>query len=95
MSVLSWASRSASDTHCCLVITSLRSQRQRISFCGVSDMTPDSDISVHLQHYLTMLGSTVLIPFLIVPPMGGALLRPHRYTALKQECQIGRCMSPS
>ncbi|CAK0786722.1 hypothetical protein CVIRNUC_009936 [Coccomyxa viridis] len=23
------------------------------------------------QHYLTMLGSTVLIPFLIVPPMGG------------------------
>jgi hypothetical protein len=24
-----------------------------------------------LQHYLTMLGSTVLIPFLVVPPMGG------------------------
>lgn len=24
-----------------------------------------------MQHYLTMLGSTVLIPFLIVPPMGG------------------------
>ena len=31
-----------------------------------------------VQHYLTMLGSTVLIPFLIVPPMGGAFLPiPH------------------
>ena len=37
-------------------------------------MTADSDIYVHLQHYLTMLGSTVLIPFLIVPPMGGTFL---------------------
>ena len=35
------------------------------------DMTPDLDTSMRLQHYLTMLGSTVLIPFLIVPPMGG------------------------
>ena len=25
-----------------------------------------------LQHYLTMLGSTVLIPFLLVKPMGGS-----------------------
>ncbi|CAL5222118.1 g4434 [Coccomyxa viridis] len=28
-------------------------------------------ILLGFQHYLTMLGSTVLIPFLIVPPMGG------------------------
>ena len=31
--------------------------------------------AAHLEHavqqYLTMLGSTVLIPFIIVPPMGG------------------------
>lgn len=35
-----------------------------------------------LQHYLTMLGSTVLIPFLVVPPMGGAL--PFRPLCLSQ-----------
>lgn len=32
-------------------------------------LTPHETSS--LQHYLTMLGATVLIPFLLVPAMGG------------------------
>ena len=45
-----------------------------------------------VQHYLTMLGSTVLIPFLIVPPMGGdipfcSIADRMWSTAHQQNCQ--------
>ena len=32
-----------------------------------------------LQHFLTMLGSTILIPLLIVPNMGGTTKGARRY----------------
>ena len=47
-----------------------------------------------VQHYLTMLGSTVLIPFLIVPPMGGDSPFAMLDQSCMPYCKYSAVMSP-